>query len=289
MKRTKTFLLVAVAILVAGVSLMGCSRVPPGYVGVEVNLYGSDRGVDNKVLQTGRYYIGARHELFTYPVFIQQYSFTKDPAEGSPNDESFNFQTAEGVQCNVDVAVQAHANPDKVATLFQTYRSEMSTIIHVNLRSYLRDLFQKYASKLTVEDLYSSKKMDMLSNIQNDLRTTMEPQGVIIDNVSYLSDIRFPPTIAESITAKIKATQDALMRQNEVAKAQAEANIKITQAKGDAQAQIIAAQAQADSNRLVQQSLTPMLLQQQAIKRWDGKLPATSLGGNSVPFINLNP
>ena len=31
----------------------------------------------------------------------------------------------------------------------------------------------------------------------------------------------------------------------------------------------------------------PRLVELEAVKKWDGKLPATNLGGNTVPFITL--
>ncbi|MBI1734081.1 MAG: hypothetical protein HYR51_02800 [Candidatus Rokubacteria bacterium] len=34
-------------------------------------------------------------------------------------------------------------------------------------------------------------------------------------------------------------------------------------------------------------SLSGILIQQQYLSRWDGKLPQYSLGGNVVPFIQL--
>ena len=39
-------------------------------------------------------------------------------------------------------------------------------------------------------------------------------------------------------------------------------------------------------NRVVAQSLSPLLVQQDAIDKWDGKLPTYS-GGGALPFINI--
>jgi hypothetical protein len=34
-------------------------------------------------------------------------------------------------------------------------------------------------------------------------------------------------------------------------------------------------------------SLTPVLIQQQYLARWDGRLPQDTFGGNAVPFVQL--
>jgi hypothetical protein len=45
--------------------------------------------------------------------------------------------------------------------------------------------------------------------------------------------------------------------------------------------------AEANYNGRVSSSLTPVLIQQQYLARWDGRLPQYSLGGNVVPFIQI--
>jgi hypothetical protein len=46
-------------------------------------------------------------------------------------------------------------------------------------------------------------------------------------------------------------------------------------------------EAEAAYNAKVAASLTPTLLQQQYLARWDGRLPQYSLGGSVVPFLPL--
>ena len=56
--------------------------------------------------------------------------------------------------------------------------------------------------------------------------------------------------------------QKAQKAQNELAVVKAEAEKKV-----------VAAQAEAEANKLRTQALTPMILKQQWIDKWDGKLP----------------
>ena len=47
------------------------------------------------------------------------------------------------------------------------------------------------------------------------------------------------------------------------------------------------AKAEAESYRLKQQTLTPMLLQQMWIDKWDGVMPTTQLGSGANVMYNV--
>ena len=55
----------------------------------------------------------------------------------------------------------------------------------------------------------------------------------------------------------------------------------------EAEQQIATARAEAETLRLKNVSVSPLMIQLNAIDKWDGKLPQYMLGGNSVPFINI--
>jgi hypothetical protein len=60
----------------------------------------------------------------------------------------------------------------------------------------------------------------------------------------------------------------------------------VAEAEGDAQATLVKAKAQAEANKLLQEALTPLLIQNKAIERWNGTLPQFT-GGGAVPLLNL--
>jgi regulator of protease activity HflC (stomatin/prohibitin superfamily) len=61
--------------------------------------------------------------------------------------------------------------------------------------------------------------------------------------------------------------------ENQLRAAEAQAKIQVATAEGKAQSLIIQAKADAEANRLRQQSLTTLLVQQQFIEKWNGALP----------------
>mgnify|MGYP003351898750 CR=1 FL=1 len=91
------------AVLTFALVMTGCSNVPPGYTGIKVFLNGGDKGVDQRELNPGRYWLTINEELFTFPTFSQTQVWTKDREEGSRNDDSMTFQTTEGITANSDI------------------------------------------------------------------------------------------------------------------------------------------------------------------------------------------
>ena len=71
--------------------------------------------------------------------------------------------------------------------------------------------------------------------------------------------------------------QKAQKAQNELAVVKAEAEKKV-----------VAAQAEAEANKLRTQALTPLILKQQWIEKWNGDIPTVITGGNTSAFLDLS-
>jgi len=275
----------------------GCAKVPPGYVGIKVNNYGSQRGVDDYPLQTGMVmYNPITTDVHKYPTFTQQVVWTKDPQEGSPNDESITFNSKEGASINADIAVAYTLNAEKVPHIFVEFRQEVGVLTDGYIRSQVRDAFTRHASAMPVVDVYGAGKQKLLNEVKADINTMLNPRGFIFDMVSFTSALRMDPKVESAISATIEATQKAIEAKNKVAEATARAEQQVAEAKGKAEAMLEQSKAEAESNRVVAQSLTqnPNLLkwrelqnEADAIARWDGKLPQVS--GETMPMLNLAP
>lgn len=65
------------------------------------------------------------------------------------------------------------------------------------------------------------------------------------------------------------------------------AQTKIEVAKADAAARLMNAESQAKANKMLNESITPEILEFNRINKWNGKLPTTTLGSNQNALINL--
>jgi regulator of protease activity HflC (stomatin/prohibitin superfamily) len=267
--------------LILGITLMSCERVEPGYVGIKVKILGQNKGVEPTTLSVGRYWMGRLYELYTYPTFVNIYPFTMAATEGSKLDEAFRFQSVEGISCNVDIAVSCHAEEAKAGLVFQTFKTEMINIIKEYLRQDLSSYFIDYASKLRVDELYSTKKMDMLNYAKDELKKKYALSGIIIDDVSYKSDIRFPEEVQQAIIGKIKAIQLATQKENEIVQAEADAKKTVAKAEGDYEATLL----QAKGNIALANSISPTLVNYELAKKWNGISPIYSGTGSVLPTL----
>ena len=118
------------------------NTVPAGYVGVRVKLY-ADKGVQNEVLGTGRYFVGINQQLFRFPTFNQLENYR----------QPFVFQSSDAMEIKARVGVEYNINPEKVATIFTTYRKGIDDITQINLRQYISDGLIKHAVKMDINEL----------------------------------------------------------------------------------------------------------------------------------------
>lgn len=270
---------------ILSLTLISCSKVPAGNVGVKVYLLGGSKGVDSEQLGPGRYWIGLNEELFLFPTFTQNYVWTKEDSETSPGDESITFQTREGLSINADVGISYNIQPDKVYLIFQKYRKGVDEITRVYLRNMVRDAFVTMSSSEPIETVYGTGKADLVKNVTNHVKSQVADIGINVEGIYLVGELRLPNSVVEAINAKIGATQKAQQRENEVRQAEAEAKKKIEEAKGEAASILEVANAQAQANKTLAESLTPELVRYKTVEKWDGVMPKYT--GGPTPFMQI--
>jgi regulator of protease activity HflC (stomatin/prohibitin superfamily) len=265
-----------------------CSKVTSGNVGVKVNLLGSDKGVAQEVLGPGRYWIGMNEELYIFPTYQQNYTWTQEPdSSGDTTDESITFQTKEGMAVNVDIGISYSVNPDKVSELFQKYRKGVDEITDLVLRNAVRDALNEIGSSLSVEEAYSTKKTELMASVQSRVSDEFKGIGIIVENLYLIGTMRLPANVTAALNSKIEATQKAQQRENELRESEAQAKKEVAQAEGQAKATILRAQAEAQANKLKLQTLTKELIQYEAVQKWNGELSQV-MGSGTIPFLNID-
>jgi regulator of protease activity HflC (stomatin/prohibitin superfamily) len=252
--------------------------IPPGYVGVVVNMFGSEKGVEDHELNVGAHILAPWKMVYKFPAFEQNHLWDQD--------KKFTFQTSEGLVVEADVGITYHLRHDKIPFLFAKYRKGMDEITDVFIRNFTRDAINKCASKLKIEDLYGTAKEKFFDDVQTLVRKDLQDLGIIIERIYLVGNFHFPSGVVKALNAKIEAVQRAQQRENELRESEAEAKKQMAKAYGEAESALIRAKAQAESNKTISDSLTPQLIQWQAVQKWDGKLP-TALGndGMVLPFM----
>ncbi len=174
-----------------------------------------------------------------------------------------------------DIAVNWHIEPTTVNKIFQEVGDQAEVVRRI-ISPAVSEVVKAATAKKTAEEIIA-KRTELKDEIDNQLKERLSTYGVVVDDVS-LVNIDFTEEFANAIEAKQIAEQEAKRAKFEAQKAEQQAQADINRAKGQAEAQ-----------RLQRQTLTPELLQKQAIEKWDGKFPQVLTGDGALPFITIDP
>lgn len=268
-------------VIIALFSFTGLERIDAGHVGIKVNLIGTGKGVDNATEVTGWvFYNRFTTKIVEFPTFVQhkEYKKTED------SDESFVINSKDGSEFHVSPILNYSVQREKVPFIFTKYRVELNAVEAGFLKTAVYDAFRVVANSYTADELISNRELFEIK-VRKNLESHLLPEGFIL--AQFTSNLLYPETFKKAIEAKNNAVQSALRAENEVKTAEAQAKIKVAQAEGNAKAMLTSAKAEAESYRLKQQTLTPLLLQQMAIQKWNGSLPQYQMGGGSNFYLPI--
>lgn len=312
----------AMVMLVFG-AIAGCAtltRIDVGHVGVKVKLAGSERGVQDMQLKTGWvFYNPLSEQVVEFPVSVQNIILSASRNEGGHaqdkdkehhnTDESITFSSVEGVNANADVGFSFHIDPPQAPHLYARFRqNDMRELAYGYMRNVLRESFSEVASKMSIQDIYGAGKSKMIADVTTKVSANLGKDGIIIDQLTINGALRLPKNVEDSINNAMAATQNAIQSENRVRQVKAEAEQTVATATGAAEAarqkakgeadalviktnaeaetRLVQAKSQAEANRIVNQTLSPQLIQYKYAESWDGKLP-TYTGGGAIPMFNV--
>jgi len=206
-------------------------------------------------------------------------------------DESITFNTAEGLTVSGDISLSYQLQFEKVPAFYVKFRTdEISTFTHGFLRNIARDAFNEVGATYKVEDVYGSKKEELLKIVRDRINAQVNQYGVTVQQFGFIGALRIPSGVTDALNNKIKATQDAIRVENELRQSEAEAKKVVAAAQGQANAQIERARGEAEANNLLSKSITAELIewrtlqiQQNAIDKWNGQRPMVE--GNSAGLL----
>jgi regulator of protease activity HflC (stomatin/prohibitin superfamily) len=274
---------------------VGCAtRIGPGRVGIKVDLAGSQRGVEDLPIRTGWvFYNFLSSTIVEYPTSVQTAKWTKDPNEGSVNNEEMSFNTKDGLTVYGDLSVSYHLDASKVPAFYVKFRNDdITQFTHGFLRNVARDAINRTGSQYTVQEVMGEKKSELEQNSRLDLQKQVSDIGVVIDQFGFIGSPRPPQSVIDAINAKVQAQQIAVQKQNELVQSQADAAKLVAAAEGQAKAQIAVANGEAESNRVRAASISQNIIEWQKlavtdrwIVKWNGQVPQVQTGANGPGML----
>ncbi|MDV6167437.1 prohibitin family protein [Flavobacterium sp. DG1-102-2] len=233
-------------------------RIDAGYEGILVKLYGSDKGVQDVSLVTGRvWYNPFTEDVYEFPTYVQTINYS-----------AFTVNAKDGSVFTVDPTLSFKVKDGFSPVIFKKYRKDIAEITETTLFNYIKDAFRIEFNKYTTDSIISNREK-FENSIQKNMGKLLNTEGFSLEQMT--SGIQYPEAITKAINAKNAAVQQAMRVENELKIAQAEAR-KL----------IVLAESEAKANELRKMSLNPLLIQQQFIEKWDGKTP---IYGNAPAFF----
>ncbi len=196
-----------------------------------------------------------------YDLTVQKFEV---PAQSSTKDLQ---------QLTASFAINFRLDSSQVVNIRRTQGS-LQNIVSKIIAPQTQESFKIAAARRTVEESIT-KRDELKQDFDAALSARLDKYGIIILDTSVV-DLEFSTEFSKAVEEKQIAEQRAQRAVYIAQEAEQEAEANVNRAKGQAEAQ-----------RLLRESLTPELLQKQAIEKWDGKFPQVMGGNGALPFINL--
>lgn len=251
-KRTRVILWTIIFVVVfiwLGKNIVAVERIDAGHAGIRVNLVGYNKGVDDITEVTGWvFYMPLLTVIYEFPTFTQVKDY-----------EPFAVNARDGSVFTVDPTLSYYVKEGSVPKIFRQYRRNLSELEDGYLKNVVYDCYRIVANKFSSDSLMSNRQK-FEDEVQILLSETLIKEGFVYQQLT--SNLVPPQTLIDAINIKNKTVQEAQQAEN-----------KLRQAEADAKAKIITAEAEKKVNDLKASALTPLIIQQMFIEKWDGKLP----------------
>ena len=208
--------------------------------------------------------------LDTYSVRTQSITMSSRAEEVGASDNTVRTLTREGLSVGLDITTLFVLNFDQAPEVRNNVGPEgvyQEIVVRPGIRNAIRDVVAQF----TAEDLYTTAREEIGTRIHQQLDESLNARGVTIQDV-LLRDVTLPAVITQAIENKLAAEQAIQERRFRVDEATEEAKRKIEEANGIA-----------ESNRRINESLTPAVLQDKYISA------LRDMGAGSVVYVPTNP
>jgi prohibitin 2 len=194
---------------------------------------------------------------------------------------------------HVEMVLNFRLSPDKAPEVYKTIGLGFSGVI---IDPAAQEVLKAQTATHNAAEILLQRPI-MKGDIQKELTAWLAKYGIELKEAA-LANIRFDQAYEKAIEAKQIEEQKAEQKRYELIQAQRQAEIVAAEAKGKGDAALAEARGVADALRVkgeaeaaynakVSSSLTPVLIQQQYLARWDGRLPQYNLGGGVTPLLQL--
>lgn len=216
-----------------------------GHAGV---VYSRQDGVQEQTLGQGLRFVSPMWRITEYPVSTETVEY-----------EDVALSTRDGKPLSVTLNFDYLNDVEKLPYIYNKFKGQSPEAIEDTwLKARLREASLAVTSNYTILDIFQNTENIRLE-IEERFKEDVGEHGFIVENVVFGVPTPDEETQA-SIQAVVNKQQELEALKIEQQKAEVEAETKLIEAEGQAQADIEKARGEAEANRLVSESITDEIL-----------------------------
>jgi len=213
--------------------------IEAGEAGVLWKRFAGGVVTDQPALGEGFHIVAPWNDVIVYEVRQQELT------------EKMKVLSSNGLDIQLEATAWYQPQANNLGHLHQTKgQNYLDRVLKPAIRSATRSVVGRY----TPEQIYSSKRDAIQSEIFDETKKIVEDQYVQLNDV-LVRDVTLPAAIKDAIERKLDQEQQSL-----------EYEFRLITAQKEAEKQIIEAQGKADANRILSASLTDKILQDKGIE-----------------------
>ena len=249
------FVIVVVGVVFAGLCL---EKIPNGYCGVQYSVNG---GIKDEVLTQGWHFVSPFVHVKEFTVANEQLVMSKDERDGSETDDSFNVATADDASIAISFRMEYAFIQDELPDTFKRYRGMSGEdIVNNRVRGILKSKISEVTTDYTMMDIYSGNRSEINRKILNHLNEEFkDTYGITVINADII-DVHPDAQLQQTIDNRVKALQQKQEAQAKQETAKVEAETALIKAQNAADIEITKAKAEAEANRVISESITQGLI-----------------------------
>lgn len=237
---------ILIGVIIALILLV--AKIDEGHVGV---VYSINGGVKEETLAPGWHITGVTDKVIEYPVRTQ-----------NKNYESLAVATIDGKTINMPVALNFSVDPAKASAVYKKFGSvSMDDLVDGYIKTRVNDALRQTVSDYTVIETFGERIGDIKAETIEIAKADLEKDGIIVEDIMLSAPTPDAET-QKSVDERVRATQELERKKTDKQIAVEEAERRKIEAEGEAAA-----------NRIIEESLTDKVLQQQLIEKWTGQNP----------------
>lgn len=258
----------SVAILtLGGAGLASVEKVSQGHVGV---VYSANGGVEDVVLGEGWKVVLPWKKVTEYPVALETVQYDK-----------VSLSTKDGKPVSFDIAFNYMNDASKVVDIYTKFKGAKPEAIEDSfLLSRAKENALSVTTKYTVLEVFQ-KREEIKAEMADKFSKDLAQYGFVVSDFVLGSAVPDENT-AKAIQAVVDAQQALEALKIETAKKEEVARQQLIEAKGLAEAKVENARGTAESNALINSSLTPNVLKKMELEARQKHGWITITGANTV-------